>query len=324
MELRQLEYVIAIADHGSISKAAESLFITQSGLNQQLIKLEQELGIQLFYRDKHHLQVTAAGRIYVENAREIMKIKKNTYNILSDMKNNTVGEITLGLTLEHGIDLFTFVFPKFNRQYPGINFHLLERYVAEQHSMIAAGKLDFGLVMLGEQDKVNLEYIPLYQEEMILGVPKTHPCAGQCAAPGEPMPFMDLKLFKEDTFALMFPNSTMRGIIDPAFAAAGYQPKILIETGMNHALVKLAATGLCCTVLPFSRALCSPDRDAVSWFRLSPPISWTTYITYRKNTHLNEASRYFIQLAKEYGAELAMQMRRPFPCSEAPGRAAGL
>ena len=111
MELRQLEYMIAIADHGSISKAAESLFITQSGLNQQLIKLEQELGIQLFYRDKHHLQVTAAGRIYVENAREIMKIKKNTYNILSDMKNNTVGEITLGLTLEHGIDLFTFVFP---------------------------------------------------------------------------------------------------------------------------------------------------------------------------------------------------------------------
>lgn len=49
MELRQLEYVIAISDHGSISKAAESLFITQSGLNQYLIKLEQELGIQLFY-----------------------------------------------------------------------------------------------------------------------------------------------------------------------------------------------------------------------------------------------------------------------------------
>ena len=58
-----------------------------------------------------------------------MNIKKNTYNILSDMKNNTVGEITLGLTLEHGIDLFTFVFPKFNRRFPGINFHLQERYI---------------------------------------------------------------------------------------------------------------------------------------------------------------------------------------------------
>lgn len=79
MELRQLEYIIAIADQGNISKAAEALFITQSGLNQQLIKLEQELGIQLFYRDKHHLQMTAAGKVYVENAREIINIYSKLY-----------------------------------------------------------------------------------------------------------------------------------------------------------------------------------------------------------------------------------------------------
>ena len=310
MELRQLEYIVAIADQGNITKAAESLFITQSGLNQQLIKLEQDLGIQLFYRDKHHLQMTAAGKVYVENAREIMNIKKNTYNILSDMKNNTVGEITLGLTLEHGIDLFTFVFPKFNRRFPGINFHLQERYVAQQHSLIGAGHLDFGLVMLGEQDKVNLEYIPLYEEDMLLGIPLGHPYAGLGAAPDSPLPFIDLKRFSNDTFALMFPNSTMRGIIDPAFKAAGFKPKILIETGMNHALIKLATTGLCCTILPHSRALCSPDRSGLAWFRLSPSLSWTTYIAYRKNTHLSEASRYFIQLAREYGEELAQEMRK--------------
>lgn len=311
MELRQLEYVIAIADHGSISKAAESLFISQSGLNQYLIKLEHELGIQLFYRDKHHLQMTLAGKIYVENAREIMKIKKNTYNILSDMKSNTVGEITLGLTLEHGIDLFTFVFPKFNERYPGINFHLQERYVAQQHSLITAGKLDFGLVMLGEDEKINLEYIPLYQEDMLLGIPLNHPFACQGAAPNGVLPFMDLKQLQNETFALMFPNSTMRNIIDPAFAAAGFKPKILIETGMNHALIKLVTTGLCCTILPHSRALCSPDRDDVAWFKLSPPLRWTTYITYRKNTHLNEASRYFIQLAREYGVGLTRKMTAP-------------
>lgn len=308
MELRQLEYVIAISDHGSISKAAESLFITQSGLNQYLIKLEQELGIQLFYRDKHHLQMTSAGKVYVENAREIIKIKKNTYNILSDMKNNTIGEITLGLTLEHGIDLFTFVFPKFNQRFPGINFHLQERYVAQQHSLITTGKLDFGLVMLGEDEKINLEYIPLYQEDMVLGIPLSHPLACQGSSLTKPLPFMDLKLLQNETFALMFPNSTMRNIIDPAFAAAGFKPNILIETGMNHALIKLVTTGLCCTILPHSRALCSPDRHEVSWFKLSPPLRWTAYIAYRKNTHLNEAARYFIQLAREYGADLTQKM----------------
>ena len=310
MDLKQLEYIVAIADYGNISRASQGLFITQSGLNQHLIKLEQELGIQLFYRDNHHLQMTAAGKVYVENAREILKIKKNTYNILSDMKNNEIGEITLGLTLEHGIDLFTAVFPKFNKRYPGINFHLQERYVADQHNMILAGKLDFGMVMLGENDKVNLEYVPLYEEELILGVPKKHFYAESGGELKPYMPFIDLKLFKEDTFALMFPGSTMRKIIDPAFEAAGFEPNILIETGMNHAMVKLAALGLCCTILPHSRAIHSPERDELSWFRLSPPISWTTYMAYRKNTRLTEAFRYFLELSKEYGKRLEEKMRQ--------------
>ena len=155
-----------------------------------------------------------------------------------------------------------------------------------------------------------LEYIPLYEEDMLLGIPLGHPYAGLGAAPDSPLPFIDLKRFSNDTFALMFPNSTMRGIIDPAFKAAGFKPKILIETGMNHALIKLATTGLCCTILPHSRALCSPDRSGLAWFRLSPSLSWTTYIAYRKNTHLSEASRYFIQLAREYGEELAQEMRK--------------
>ncbi len=310
MELKQLDYMVAIANHESISKAAESLFITQSGLNQQLIKLEQELGVQLFYRDKHSLHVTAAGKVYVENAREILNIKKNTYNILSDMKNSTVGKITLGLALEHGIDLFTYVFPKFNERFPGIKFHLIEHYVAQQHNLVAAGELDFGLVVLGEQDKVNLEYIPLYQEDLILGVPKNHPYSCQGAALGEAMPFIDLKLFKDETFALMFPSSTMRSIIDSSFKAAGYQPKILIESGMNHALVKLAATGVCCTIVPYSRALCSSYKNDISWFRLSPPIHWTAYIICQKNVHFNKAFKYFITLAKEYGAELMQKMKQ--------------
>ncbi len=308
MDLRQLEYIVTIADSGSISKAAEKLFITQSGLNQQLIKLERELGIQLFYRDKHNIQLTQAGRVYTENARKILTIKKDTYTMLSDLKNDEIGEITLGLTLEHGIDLFTAVFPKFNERYPNIIFRLLERHVAEQHKLITAGKIDFGLVMLGEADKINVEYVPVFQEDLILGVSKNHPLAGRGAAPGEPLPFMNLKYLKDDTFALMFPGSTMRNLIDPAFETAGFQPKILIETGMNHALARLASTGLCCTILPYSRALASRYFTEAVWFRLSAPISWTTYITYRKNTHLSVASRYFIQLAREYGEELKQRL----------------
>ena len=86
MDFRQLEYIVAIAENKSISKAAETLFISQSGLNQQLIKLEKELGLQLFDRNKHFLRPTKAGEIYVKNAIEILKIKRNTYTELGDLK----------------------------------------------------------------------------------------------------------------------------------------------------------------------------------------------------------------------------------------------
>ena len=82
MDLKQLEYIVTIAEKGNISKAAESLFISQSGLNQYLIKLEKDLGVRLFDRNKHFLRPTQAGKIYVKNAIEILKIQRNTYSML--------------------------------------------------------------------------------------------------------------------------------------------------------------------------------------------------------------------------------------------------
>ena len=65
MDLKQIEYIVKIAETGSITRAAEQLFITQSALNQQLLKLEQQLGIKLFVRHKHDMTPTSAGRVYL-------------------------------------------------------------------------------------------------------------------------------------------------------------------------------------------------------------------------------------------------------------------
>lgn len=308
MDLKQLEYIVAISECGNISKAAESLYITQSGLNQQLIKLEKELGQQLFYRNKHYLRMTQAGQLYVNSAKEILRIKRNTYTQLEDLKGNVIGEIALGLTHEHGIDLFTSVFSDFNKRYPGITFNLLEKVVADQHSLLLGGHLDFGIIMLDESDKIDLEYIKLYNEDMVLGIPKSHPMAKYASAPGEPLTTIDLRLFKDDTFSLIFASSTMRRVIDPVFKEAGYQPHILIETAMNHALIQLVSKGFGCTILPQSRTLASPYSRECVWFRLPSRPNWNIYVAHRKDMHLNEAHRHFIRLATIYGAEMEKKL----------------
>lgn len=95
MDLKQLEYIIAIADEQSISKAAEKLYMTQSALNQQLLRLERELGLLLFHRIKHSMVPTYAGNVYLEAARRILGIKEETYKILSDIADMRKGEISI-------------------------------------------------------------------------------------------------------------------------------------------------------------------------------------------------------------------------------------
>ena len=76
MDLRQIENIIAIEQEQSISKAAEKLFLTQSALNQQLLRLEKELGLPLFERRRHMMIPTFAGKIYLATAHQMIDMKK--------------------------------------------------------------------------------------------------------------------------------------------------------------------------------------------------------------------------------------------------------
>lgn len=84
MNLKELEYVVAIADEKSLTKAAERLFITPSALTQQVLRLENELHAPLFIRSRSGWQPTEAGEIYLEAARKILFIRQDAYNRLQD------------------------------------------------------------------------------------------------------------------------------------------------------------------------------------------------------------------------------------------------
>ena len=308
MDLKQLEYIVAIAESKSVTEAAQKLFISQSGLNQQLMKLEKELGVQLFERGKRHFQITRAGEIYVQNAREILKIRRNTYALLNDIRQDLSGEINLGLTLEHGIDLFTAIYPEFHERYPNIRFNLLECHVYDQKKLIREGRLDSGVVMFKEQEKEDgLVYDTLLEEDLLLGIPLSHPYASYGGDPRDPLPYIDLKYFEKDSFSLIFASSTMREVIAPLFQKAGYSPRILMETGMNHALIQMVSKGFYCTILPHCRALSNPLSKNCVWFRLLGDSRWKVYLARRPDTEFGSAYAYFKELALSYGEVLMAQ-----------------
>lgn len=305
MDLKLLEYVVAIADYGNITKAAEAMFITQSGLNQQLIHLEKELNTPLFYRTKRHLHPTQAGQIYIDNAREILRIKKNTYSMIDDIVQSTGGEMTFGLSWEHGIDMFINIFPQFISRYPGITIQLFERTVSQQQAMLASGHLDLSYIMLTDKDKIDLEYIHLCEEEFLLGIPRSHPLAEKYGtAPDKPMATLDLRELKNEKFSLMFPASTQRSVIDPLFKEAGFVPDILCETSLNNALGKMTSAGLCCTIMPRAYAR---HHDTTAWFHIKGKPKWEWVVAYSSKTHLSQSAHYLIQLIVQFSREKEQQ-----------------
>ena len=222
MNFKILEYIVAIAETGSVTKAAERLFISQSGLNQQLIKLEAELGTPLFHRSKKEMRPTHAGRIYIENARRILKMAQNCVSQINDLSENPRGTISFGLPYEHGADLFISIAKAFSHAFPNVAITLTEQNVREMENNVQTDRLDLAFVMV--KDKPSSRYfdcVHLCTERLVLGIPRKHPMAQYAAPTGKPLNTMDLKHFKNDPFAFMFSGSTMRSVIDPLFEEAG-------------------------------------------------------------------------------------------------------
>ena len=179
MDLRQIEYILKIAETKNVSKAAKELYITQSALNQQLLKLEKELGTPLFFRDRRHWELTPAGTVYTEGAKEILQIKKNTYHRIADQQESAERSFSLGIPAGRGIRMFTEIYPRFTELCPGAAVSPIEMSSYEQQDLLLSGRLDLGFLTIGEEKKSGLNYEHVCYEELFAAVPAGHPAAEQ-------------------------------------------------------------------------------------------------------------------------------------------------
>ena len=301
MDLKQIEYIVKIDDEHSITRAAEKLFLTQSALNQQLLRLEKELGAPLFHRSKVDMRPTEIGQVYLDNAREILRIKQRTYNLINDMTDAKKGRLSIGFTPGRGSEMFTHVYPSFHQAYPNVIVEPHELSVHRQQQMISQGNLDIGFQTLSERQRTDSEYIKLGEEEIFLLVPSIHPAAEQLAATqtaSAPFPIANLTLFQYEPFVLMYKESTIRAITDEIFRKSGFTPNVLFETASNNTVLSMIEANLCCGVVPeyYVRRL----PKGISCFAFPTHPSWDIVANYRKNGYLSEAAKYFIELVRNF------------------------
>lgn len=293
MDLKQITYILTIAEERNITRAAEKLYITQSGLNQSLLKIERELGTPLFYRSRNELLLTDAGSVYIEYAKKIMQMKAEAYDMIHDISNSRIGKISIGLTAERGGHMFTNVFNQFKRAFPNVTIHPKEINVKTQISMIESGHLDIGFLTIPDHSCIKDECIHLSDEDFLLAVPANHPLAKTYVNTNT----ANLNDFSNEEFVIMYKDSSLRTLIDSLFEQNQVIPKILFETSNNKTMIDMVNNGNACTLIP--RIYAQPGSNIRYFFLPSAP-SIELVAVYRKGRYLNKAGEHLIELAKNY------------------------
>ena len=298
MDTRLIEHILKIAEEKSITKAAEKLYLTQSALNQQLLHLEHELGTPLFKRSKTNWGPTRAGEIYLEGAREMLRVKQNTYSQISDLTHGYTGTIRVGMTPVRGPDMFIHVYPAFHEQYPNLVVVPYELNVFQMQKLVTAGDLDLGFMTLFESQRDDNEYQNLYEEEILIAVPEAWNLEGAVMEAGKRRPRLPLLALKDRPMILLRKQTTMRPVLDRLFRARQVVPQILFDTANPATILEMVRAGICCGIVAESTA--QGFEQGIRYYSFEKPLRWNVAVSYPKGAFLNQAENLFIQQARVY------------------------
>jgi LysR family hydrogen peroxide-inducible transcriptional activator len=177
MNLRDLRYLVALADHRHFGRAAEASFVSQPTLSTQIRKLEEELGVELFERTPRHVMLTEVGSRIVERARVVLRESDHIRDIARRTQDPESGSLRIGLFPTLGPYLLPHVVPRVRERFPRMEMLLFEEKTEDVLHGLRDGHLDVGLLALPvHDDQLHEEF--LFEEPFVLAVPSEHPLAG--------------------------------------------------------------------------------------------------------------------------------------------------
>lgn len=308
MNFLNLQYFLVAAEELNFTKAAKRLYISQQSLSTHIANLEHELDIALFNRT-NPLTLTYAGKTLVQKARLLLDLKDETTKELADIKDFTIGRLSIGVSHTRGRALLPQILPFYREKFPNIELNLLEGNSKELDNALLHGKVDLVIGMLPFMVD-NVATVPLCEEEILLVVPDkiiTQYFPGhenETKARLERQ--VDLTLLRECPFLLIKEGNRVRTIADEMFHEAQMTPKVILETENIETVLALAIKGMGITFYP--RMFVSNSNSLHPYANQSPAHIYSLThpkshgilaIGYHKGHYLSRATQEFIQIAKE-------------------------
>jgi len=290
MELHQLEYVLAVAQYQSFTRAAEEINISQSSLSQQINKLENELGIKLFERTTRNVHLTPAGDEFVLHAKRIMAEISAAKRTIQEYLSIERGNINLGVFPVIGHFQLTSLLASFHNNFPRVKLHLTEAECEILLNLLKESKIDAALLSEMDSDSF-ITYHRLINDEIVLVTSNLHPLATHQT--------IDLRELSKEKFIIVPPTSGLYKNFAGACRKAGFEPEVLYHCTQVTTTLGLVRENLGVAVLS-SQVAMKYLHLGLSIIRLIPTVPRRISLAVPKNAQLSPTLKVFIKFTQQW------------------------
>ncbi len=300
MDFREIQYILAIQKHQTLSGAARALDMTQPSLSKFLQNVERKLSTPLFKRIDNKMYLTYAGEQYVETGVKILDLNHQFHNTIADINADHQGSLSIGITPTRGRYVLPNVLPKFHALYPKYKITILEDGVSALNQALDAGQINLALYTIFETYRPHFIYEKICQEEVVLCISPSNPAARYVVQkPDQRHPWIDIDQLESELFYMVDEKFRTRKIADRILSRSTIRPQSITLQNVETAL-SLAASGI---GVSFCTDMCE------TFFDSSKPLLfcsvgkeknlWDFVIAYRDDYYLSNAAQKFIELTKQ-------------------------
>ncbi len=296
ISLQQLESLLVLIEAGSFTKAAVTLFLSQSTLTKQIQNLEESAGTRLVDRSRTGVSLTPEGQIIYDYARRVTRLRDDAKERLERLKNQESGHIYVSASSAPA----TYILPKLltvlHRTHPDIRVHTQMHDSEETLQIILSGQAEVGLI---GKETFNKKIISeqLCKDELVLAVPLDHPFASQ--------KIVTISELAEMAFVMRERGSGTREIVEASlqrqFGKSLNQFNIVCEVGSSEAVKEAILAGLGVSILSIFAVRRELELGLLTTVKIADcALARYFYLIYRKNFSLRKHHRHFVAIARDY------------------------
>jgi DNA-binding transcriptional LysR family regulator len=296
MNLRQLRYLVAVADERHFTRAAAREHVAQPALSQQIRSLEAEVGLALVERTTRKVAMTQAGELLVARARRALAELDAAQAELQSLAGVQAGRLSVGAMHTMGPVDLSLLLATFHERYPAVELTVREQSSEELAGMLRDDEVDLAFLSVTERiQSRGLALRPLVSEELVVVLPADHALASSAR--------LRLRDLEREPFISFREGARLRELLASSAARAGFVPRIALESNESRRIRSLVSRGLGVAILPRSDAA-GPGSVVAVCDLVEPALTRDITLASRAERHPSPAAEAFLTLALDvYGSD---------------------